>query len=124
MAETPLDPALAQARLARRLVRLFRIERTGRFDAARGETVRRLVERRGGLIEMLMRLEGQRRREAAPLPADLEDGLRDLAAEVARCRGPIEIRLMRLADDLDLRRGAGMASGVRDRDAATLLGTG
>ncbi len=111
-------------RLARRLSRLFRIERTGRLSRRPADMAARLVARRGGLVDELMRLD-QRRRSLTPssLP-ELDDAMTALAREVGSGEQWCHERLAELEAELDRRRGIGTATGLRDSGAGQLLGRG
>lgn len=108
-------------RAARRLIRLLRLEATGRGRRISDQC---LAERRRGAIAELLRLDAERRAGAAPASTALDRTLTALAEEI----GPAEQRcrrtLVELSLDLARLRGQGAASGLRDRDGGRLLGSG
>jgi hypothetical protein len=110
------DPAACE-RLARRLARLFRIERKGGFDALPPALVPRLLARRAALIEQLVGDCPVQGLEA------LDTALSDLAAEVRQSQECVSGRLGRLELEALLRCGRGRATGVR-RASGQLLGWG
>jgi len=124
MVDMAAELAKTEYRLARRLARLFRIERRGRFDRRPGDVAVRLVARRGALIDELMRLE-RRRRSLTPwnLP-ELDIALAGLAREVGSGEQWCRERLAELGAELDRRRGIGTATGLRAGGAGRLLGRG
>jgi|SRR5579872_2257838 len=109
---------------ARRLARLFRIERSGGLRRRPAEIARRMIERRGDLIGELASIDAKRL-SLAPEPApDLDIAMRSLAYEVdsaeQRCREVIA----ELAAELKRRHGMGSATGLRDGADGRLLGSG
>jgi hypothetical protein len=110
--------------VARRLGRLFKIERAGGFDRRLGATVRRLIERRGTLVSELLLIDGTRRALNPPRSAELEQALAELAREVNGLLHHSQTQVERLHTDLRLRRGEGMPTGVRDGAGGLLLGRG
>lgn len=124
MAGSRPDSTQREARTARRLGRLFRIERAGGFVRRTAETVWRLIERRGALAAELGCIERARRAAAAPSSPELDGALRELAAEICRSRDDAEARVAVLRAELDQRRGRGAATGLRSPGAGRLLGSG
>jgi hypothetical protein len=124
MGATLPDLDTCERRLARRLSRLFRIERTGGFDRRPAATIRRLIERRGALIDELIALERRRRSGAAAGSAALHRSMAELAGEVRRSRDRAEAHSARLQAELGLRRGRGPATGLRGGTSGTLIGRG
>lgn len=120
-----LDLAIRESRAARRLGRLFRLERAGAFARWPAETVWRLIARRGTLVAELSELERQRAGAAAsPLP-ELEAALGELAREVELSRERAEALVAELGAELRARRSAGVATGLRDDGGQSrLLGHG
>jgi hypothetical protein len=111
-----------EVRAARRLARLFRIERSGRLNRHPREAVRRLAERRGLLIDELARLD-QRRRSLAPRSLmELDLAMGELTREVGHAEQVCLALLAGLRDELDRLRGEGNPSGLRDGAAGKLLG--
>src|SRR5665213_1466119 len=95
-----------EVRAARRLARLFRIERAGRLGRRRRETARLFVERRGVLIDELLRLEARRRSVAPGIPTELDLAMGALRLEVDRAEQSCLALLARLETELGRRRGA------------------
>jgi hypothetical protein len=111
-------------RAARRLARLFRIERSGRLARRPVETARRLVERRGLLVDELLRMEERRRSLAPWTPTELDLAMGALAKEVDRTEQCCLELLAELGAELERRRGGVMATGLRDGATGRLLGHG
>lgn len=118
-----IDLAVCECRAARRLTRLFRIERLGRFERHPIETVRQLIGRRAMLVDELAQLEVKRRALGAPLPLELGAALGELAHEVGAARQSCLARAEQLAAELAQRRGEGRATGLRGGSAGQLLGS-
>jgi hypothetical protein len=119
-----IEMIVRESRTARRLGRLFKIERAGGFDRRSRATVQRLIERRGALVNELLRLDGMRRSRNAPSSPELEQALAKLASEVDGSLHHSQARVEQLLTDLRLRRGQGEPTGVRDRASGLLLGRG
>lgn len=111
-------------RTARRLARLFRIERSGRFARRRADVVQRLIERRGAVIDELARLDAKRLSLAPWATPDLDIAMEMLAREVDRAEQRCRELLAELGVELERRRGLGTATGLRDGAAGSLLGRG
>jgi hypothetical protein len=109
---------------ARRLVRLFRIERSGRLARRRTDIALRLIERRGQLIDELRRMEIRRRSVAPLIPAELGLTMAQLSREVASSEQSCLELVARLSAELRRLRGEGPASGLRDSTGGRLLGSG
>ena len=122
------DPATVlmhqEIRLARRLARLFRFERSGHLLRRPAETARRLIDRRGCLIEELTRLEERRRSFAPWVPAELELTMGALAREVGQGEQRCLEFLAEIGAQLSGLRGQGAATGLRDGIDGRLLGHG
>jgi hypothetical protein len=122
-----IDQATALSRrerqVARRLARLFRAERLGRFEARPIELAKRLVDRRTGLIEELLLLEERRRSLEPWTPTELDLAMGVLAKEVECAEQHCLERLAELSAELRLRRGA-PPTGLRDRVNGRVLGQG
>jgi hypothetical protein len=112
-----------ECRAARRLARLFRIERNDRFDHRPAATVARLIARRGVLIAALIALDSRRRAAAAPVSIALAEAVAELRRETERARDPADSRLQRIFKDLRISRGEGLATGLRASDGGRHLGT-
>jgi hypothetical protein len=116
--------ARREQQAARRLARLFRMERSGHFARRSAETVRRLVERRGHLVDELARLDARRQSLAPWITIELDLAIGALAKEVERAKESCLKRLAELGAELDQRHGAGSATGLRDSANGRLLGQG
>jgi hypothetical protein len=123
VSETAPDPIERQCRTARRLRRLFRIERNGGFDRRPLAAVSRLVARRGALIAELAAHDDRRLLTAVPAPSGLDRDLNALRREVERSLGAAQLRLQRIGKDLRISRGEGSPTGLRDGGAGRHLGT-
>jgi hypothetical protein len=124
MADSETEIIRRESRAARRLGRLFRIERAGGFDRRSVATVRRLIERRGMLVSELLLIDGMRRALNPPRSAELDQVLAELAREVNGSLHRSQKQVERLHTDLRLRRGEGMPTGIRDGAGGLLLGRG
>jgi hypothetical protein len=125
MRETVDNPTMREIRLARRLERLFRVERTGGFARRPAATVRRLVERRGAVVAELLALDAARRGSAPPpLPAELGDALAELGREVKRSMTQAGQQQADLLAELRRRRPGGGSSGLRGGADGRLIGRG
>jgi hypothetical protein len=113
-----------EIRTARRLVQLFRAERSGRFARRPAETARRLIDRRGHLVDELLRIDARRRSVARETPSELELEMGALAVEVGRAEQCCLDLLTRLDAELRRVRGEGPTTGLRDGAAGRLLGRG
>jgi hypothetical protein len=110
--------------VARRLARLFRFERSGRVWRWPADTARRLIDRRGRLIDELTRLE-ERRRSLTPWALDdLDLTMGALAREVEQGEQRCLELLAELGARLNRLRGQGTATGLRDGASGRLLGRG
>ena len=107
-------------RAARRLTRLFRLEREGRFARCSIEIMQRLVARRAALIAQLPP------RRSAGQPPDLDVAMRELAAEVERSRPAAQQRRDELSRAIrfERRTASGIPTGLRGEPARHLLGRG
>ncbi|MGA8756411.1 MAG: hypothetical protein WB611_08765 [Stellaceae bacterium] len=123
MSETEPDVMRSESSTARRLTRLFRIERRGGFDRRPVAIVRQLIARRGALVEALLMLDLQRRMSATRSSAELDWALAGLSREVDRARDRAAKRLEQIVKDLRLSRGEGLATGIRTSTAGHTLGT-
>jgi hypothetical protein len=111
-------------RTARRLARLFRIERAGGFARWPTQTVRQLIERRASVVGELMRLDARRLSVAPSTTADLDIAIGALAREVDCAEQQCLKRLADLGAELEKRRGIGTATGLRGGGGGRLLGSG
>ncbi|HXP31699.1 MAG TPA: hypothetical protein VN832_11450 [Stellaceae bacterium] len=124
MASSSADLPWQVCRAARRLNRLFRIERAGGFARRREDVVARLLRRRHALVDEFLRLETERRARSATLPRELRDAVNDLAQEVERSRRKTEDRVERLRAELRLLRGEGTPTGLRGSMGGRVIGRG
>jgi len=122
VAEPRVDALLQESRAARRLGRLFRIERVGGFDRRPAATVRRLIERRGALLEELMQFENRRRSLAVPRNAELDRAVAELASELSQALNFAQSRVDRIGLDLRIRQGEGLGTGIRNNANGRMLG--
>jgi hypothetical protein len=113
--------AIEQCRAARRLARLFRIERLGGFDRWPADDVGGLVQRRGVIIAELLALVLAPAGSPARSP-ELDAVLRELSLEVERSRVTAQERYDTLAAELHYRRSE-HPTGIRD-SAGQLIGRG
>jgi hypothetical protein len=124
MIEPGTNMIAREVHAARRVGRLFKIERTGGFDRRPAATVRRLLDRRGALVTELLLVDGMRRSLPSPHSAELDQALRELASEIRQSLHHSERLMERLGTDLRIRRGAGLPTGIRDSADGRLLGRG
>ncbi len=122
MTETGPDLMLGESRAARRLGRLFRIEYNGGFVLWPDAVIRKLIERRGALVEELLLLDRKRRSIAAPASAELDRALAELAGEVAHAQNHAQRRLEQIGKDLRVSRGEGLPTGIHNRTNGKDLG--
>jgi hypothetical protein len=111
-------------RVACRLARLFRIERSGRFSGRSSQTVQRLIERRGRLVDTLVRIDAARRSLVPGKTAELDLAMGELAKEVGSAEQRCIELLAELGEELRRRRGVPAATGLRDGAFGQLLGHG
>jgi hypothetical protein len=113
---------LIESRAARRLGRLFRMERVGCFEGRPIETVWRLIRRRARLVDELIRLDAERRSQAAPGSVELGVAIGELVREVDRSQTRCVDRITALAGELRRQQAGGVATGLRDGADGRLLG--
>jgi hypothetical protein len=118
------DILAQERRLARRVERLFRLERRGAMPRRSRDLAGRLAGRRGDLVTALMRADAARRALDLPVSPELRAALEALWRETGRARDSADTRLRQLAAELRLARGDGTASGVRHSVDSRLIGTG
>ncbi len=112
-----------ESRIARRLSRLFRIERNGGFKRRPFAIVRKVLERRGALVEALTAIDRKRRSGAALSSEELDAALTDLSRETERALDHAHKQLEQIGKDLRLSRGEGLATGMRAGTTGHTLGT-
>jgi len=113
-----------QIQIVRRLSRLFRVDRCGRLRRRGIDTVRRLIDRRGALIEELMQVDARRRAFASGTPGELDLAMMSFATEIEQGGRHCLAALAELGAELGRLRGEGAASGLRGESAGQLLGRG
>jgi hypothetical protein len=109
---------------ARRLARLFCVERSGRLWRLRAEIWQRLAERRAAVLDEIIQLENRRRGLVPEIPEELDRTMCALAIEVRRSEQRCRERLAELGAALRQLNGAGGATGLRDSGGGRLLGRG
>ena len=124
MSDPAGDLVRREMQIAHRLVRLFRVERSGRLMRRPAATARRLIDRRGHLIEELTRLEEQRRLLAPSVSDSLDAVMSALAQEADRGEQRCLEFLAEIGARLSALRGEGTASGLRGHAGGQLLGRG
>jgi|SRR6516164_7363274 hypothetical protein len=120
MSDTEL--VVRESRIARRLTRLFKLERAGRFDRWRDATIARLVARRGELVDNLLDLDRLRCSLAPPSSSELERALAELRQEVNQTAAHIHAQVAQISADLRARLSEGPPSGIRGSGNGRLLG--
>jgi hypothetical protein len=110
--------------LAHRVGRLFRLECAGCLSRRRADVARRLLDRRGELIDSLIRADHARRNLQIPISAELKLAIEALWREVGAARSKADARLEGLRDNLAMALGEGIPSGVRGMAAGRILGRG
>jgi hypothetical protein len=113
-----------QSLIARRLRRLFRLERAGAFARRPAEIVWRLIARRAQLMAELSGVERRRHEARVPPSPELHEAVGELAAEVALSRTYCETLAAGLGTELRARRGQTAPSGLRGAGGGRLLGSG
>ncbi|MBV8779135.1 MAG: hypothetical protein JO032_02065 [Alphaproteobacteria bacterium] len=108
---------------ARRLARLFGLERGGRVRRWPPAAAQRLAERRGRLIDELIELEARRRSFEPWTPTELDLAMGRLRREIERSEQTCRALLAELGAEL-AGRGEAPPSGVRGDAAGRLLGRG
>jgi hypothetical protein len=108
-----------QSRAARRLARLFRIERNGGFERWPAVINRQIIERRGQLVDALLT---DLQAMPARLPPPLDRALAKLSQEVEWALERARTRLQQIGKDLRLSRGEGLPTGIRNSPSGHPLG--
>ncbi|HEY5208119.1 MAG TPA: hypothetical protein VIJ42_01620 [Stellaceae bacterium] len=122
MAEGGRDIVAHEALLARRLVRLFRIERSGQLSRRPRDLVARLLQRRGELIDALIRTDAARRGLKIPITVELQRAAEALWRETTQSWRSTDARLQQLRADLLMARGEGIPSGIRGHAGGRVIG--
>jgi hypothetical protein len=110
-----------QSRAARRLARLFRIERNGGFERWPPAVSRQLIERRGQLIEAML-TDLKRQAIVAQPSAEVDRALAHLSREIEGAVDHVRAQLQQIGKDLRLSRGEGLPSGIRNSPGGHPLG--
>jgi hypothetical protein len=118
------DIAVRESRLARRLGRLFRVERRGGFARRPPELAGHFLRRRGALIDELIATEVQRRAQAVPSSTELRQAAEALGREIRESRVSVDARIEQLETELRAARGEGMTTGMRNGAAGRVIGHG
>ena len=124
MRASPADLAARETRLARRLGRLFRVERVGALARRPARVADLLLRRRDALIGELVETDRRRRAAAIPASAELDHAAKALSAEIDASRATADDRVESIARQLRAARGEGMSSGARNDGAGRVLGRG
>lgn len=112
MADHRTELIRREYRLADRLCRLFRIERSGRIERLPAPVADRLRTRRARLIDEMLSLEDERSALGRDAPRELARAMAVLAQEVGCAE---EYCLQRLAEiGAELGRRRGVPTGLRD----------
>jgi hypothetical protein len=114
VSESGAEAIWFEIRTARRLARLFRIERRGGFDRRPAAIIGRLIERRGALVAALVATDLRRRAVAVRPTAGLDQAIAALSGEVRRALPCAQRRLEQIGKDLRLSRGEGWSTGILD----------
>jgi hypothetical protein len=124
MLEQKRDIVAHESYLARRVGELFRLECAGCLARRPAEVVRRLLDRRGELIDALIRADAARRNLQIPISPELKRTVEMLWQEVGMARREADARLDALRDSLAIALGDGIPSGVRGVASGRILGQG
>jgi hypothetical protein len=122
MSDSPSDATGIEMRAARRLARLFRIERRGALGRRAAALAARLVERRAALIAALVTADRERRVAAVRPGPELDRAMTELSREACLGLLDAQTRLQRIANDLRLSRGEGRPTGIRGNSDGRPLG--
>lgn len=117
------DADTEQTRVARRLCRLFRIERAGRFETRPAAVVQRLIARRDTVIDALLAAETQRRRDGRPSSAATTAAFEELRLEVDQGQVPAAAKSRALQAELRKRNAGPAGSGLRNKARGRFLGS-
>lgn len=118
------DIALRESRLARRLGRLFRVERGGGFARHSPRLTDEVLRRRGVLIDELVATETDRRAQGLPSSPELRAAVEDLSRELVLSRRCVDARVEELTAELRAARGEGGLSGIRNGPHSRVIGRG
>jgi hypothetical protein len=124
MTETGDRLELIESRAARRLGRLFRMERAGCFERRPVETVWRLIRRRAQVVDELIQLDAARRSQVQPSSAELDVAIEELVREVDRSQSRCVDRITALTGEFGRQQSGGIATGLRGGADGRLLGRG
>lgn len=118
------DIVAHESLLARRVGRLFRVERAGRLAERAPDLAQRLLDRRHELIDALIRTDTARRNLKIPISPELQHAAEGLWREAGEMRRVADMRLDRLRADLLLARGDGIPTGIRGLSNSRVIGRG
>jgi hypothetical protein len=124
MPDRERDIVAHESHLARRIARLFRMERVGRLIGRSQELTQRLRDRRGELIDALMRTDAARRNLRILISPELQRAVEALWRESGDAKRDADARLDRLRADLLMARGEGIPSGIRGSAAGRIIARG
>lgn len=124
MAGGERDIVTHESLLARRIGFLFRLEHVPALARRPASLAQRLRQRRGELIETLMRADAARRALHLPVSAELQQAVEMLWREAGAARRDADARLDLLRADLLRARGDGVPSGVRNTAQGRVIATG
>ncbi|HEY7992350.1 MAG TPA: hypothetical protein VID77_13255 [Stellaceae bacterium] len=124
MAGGERDIVTHESLLARRIGFLFRLEHVPALARRPASLAQRLRQRRGELIETLMRADAARRALHLPVSAELQQAVEMLWREAGAARRDADARLDLLRADLLRARGDGVPSGVRNAAQGRVIATG
>jgi hypothetical protein len=124
MPDNERDILAHEGHLARRVGRLFRMERVGRLIGRSEELTRRLRDRRGELIDALIRTDAARRHLGIPISPELQRAIEALWRESGDTKRDADARLDRLRADLLMARGDGIPSGIRGGAGGRIIAQG
>jgi len=124
MADGERDIVAHESHLARRVAFLFGLERAPAMTRRPAALARRLRQRRGELIDALMRADAARRSLRLPETPELMRAVEALSRASAAAQREMDSRLDLLRADLLRARGDGVPSGVRGAASGRILATG
>lgn len=124
MARADANIAAVESRLARRVCRLFQMDRTGVLARRGANLAGRLRDRRGQLIALLIQTDKTRRNLEIPISPELQHAAEALWRETNSLHDGVQAELERLQIDLSLVRGAGRPTGIRNATAGRVIARG
>lgn len=118
------DIVTYESHLARRIGWLFRVEWTGVLMRRPPELERRLRDRRGELIDALIRADTTRRSRKIPISPELQSAAEALWRESGLARRAADARLDQLRTGLAMTFGIGVSSGIRGTATGQIIARG